>query len=122
MADLQSRYPAAQVESILMHEVIHWLRLMPYKLAKDHARADVLRRAGLVANDVANFAKGENVCRSASTWTARCWTPPPHNAASYRAGCWRSRALISSMNTTPNIATAVIISSFYARLMGGDPP
>lgn len=63
MADLQSRYPAAQVESILMHEVIHWLRLMPYKLAKDRKRAPMFY-AGLVmvANDVANFAKGENVC------------------------------------------------------------
>ena len=63
MADLQSRYPAAQVESILMHEVIHWLRLMPYKLAKDRKRAPMFY-AGLVmvANDVAHFAKGENVC------------------------------------------------------------
>ena len=63
MADLQSRYPAAQVESTLMHEVIHWLRLMPYKLAKDRKRAPMFY-AGLVmvANDVANFAKGENVC------------------------------------------------------------
>ena len=63
MADLQSRYPAAQVESILMHEVIHWLRLRPYNLAKDRKRAPMFY-AGLVmvANDVANFAKGENVC------------------------------------------------------------
>ena len=46
-----------------MHEVIHWLRLMPYKLAKDRKRAPMFY-AGLVmvANDVANFAKVENVC------------------------------------------------------------
>ena len=67
MADLEARYPAAQVESILMHEVIHWLRLMPYKLAKDRKRAPMFY-AGLVmvANDVADFtkahAKGETTC------------------------------------------------------------
>ena len=59
MQDLQSRYPRAQVESILMHEVIHWLRLMPYKLAKDRKRAAMFY-AGLVmvANDVADFSEG----------------------------------------------------------------
>lgn len=29
MEDLSARYPREQVESILMHEVIHWLRLCP---------------------------------------------------------------------------------------------
>ena len=60
MADLNSRYPHEQVESILMHEVIHWLRLMPYKLAKDRKRAPMFY-AGLVmvANDVADFINNE---------------------------------------------------------------
>ena len=47
MEDLSARYPREQVESILMHEVIHWLRLMPYKLEQGpQARGNVLRRAG----------------------------------------------------------------------------
>lgn len=56
MEDLSARYPREQVESILMHEVIHWLRLMPYKLNKDRKRAAMFY-AGLVmvANDVADF-------------------------------------------------------------------
>ncbi len=56
MADLGRRYSHEQIESILMHEVIHWLRLMPYKLAKDRKRAPMFY-AGLVmvANDVADF-------------------------------------------------------------------
>ena len=60
MEDLKQRYPRAQVESILMHEVIHWLRLMPYKLAKDRKRAPMFY-AGLVmvANDVADFCEGK---------------------------------------------------------------
>lgn len=58
--DLKARYPREQVESILMHEVVHWLRLMPYKLAKDRKRAPMFY-AGLVmvANDVADFVQGE---------------------------------------------------------------
>ena len=60
MEDLSARYPREQVESILMHEVIHWLRLMPYKLAKDRKRAPMFY-AGLVmvANDVADFCEGK---------------------------------------------------------------
>ena len=65
MEDLSARYPREQVESILMHEVIHWLRLMPYKLNKDRKRAAMFY-AGLVmvANDVANFSehKKETLC------------------------------------------------------------
>ena len=65
MEDLSARYPREQVESILMHEVIHWLRLMPYKLAKDRKRAAMFY-AGLVmvANDVADFSehKKETLC------------------------------------------------------------
>lgn len=57
MTDLAGRYPAEQVDSILMHEVIHWLRLMPYKLARDRKRAAMFY-AGLVmvANDAADHA------------------------------------------------------------------
>ena len=57
MADLGRRYPR-QMDSILMHEVIHWLRLMPYKLSKDRKRAAMFY-AGLVmvANDAADHAR-----------------------------------------------------------------
>ena len=57
MADLERRYPD-QVDSILMHEVIHWLRLMPYKLSRDRKRAPMFY-AGLVmvANDAADHAR-----------------------------------------------------------------
>ncbi len=57
MADLGRRYPD-QLDSILMHEVIHWLRLMPYKLSKDRKRAPMFY-AGLVmvANDAALHAR-----------------------------------------------------------------
>ncbi|WP_295416951.1 lysylphosphatidylglycerol synthase transmembrane domain-containing protein [uncultured Subdoligranulum sp.] len=57
MADLGRRYPH-QLDSILMHEVIHWLRLMPYKLSRDRKRAPMFY-AGLVmvANDAATHAR-----------------------------------------------------------------
>lgn len=57
MADLGRRYPD-RLDSILMHEVIHWLRLMPYKLSKDRKRAAMFY-AGLVmvANDAADHAR-----------------------------------------------------------------
>ena len=57
MADLGSRYPD-QLDSILMHEVVHWLRLMPYKLSRDRKRAAMFY-AGLVmvANDAADHAQ-----------------------------------------------------------------
>ena len=60
---LAGRYTPRQVESILMHEVIHWLRLMPYKLSKDKKRAPMFY-AGLVmvANDVAKEFPKEAVC------------------------------------------------------------
>ena len=52
-AYLDERFTPAQVESIFLHELIHWLRLMPYKLAKDKKRAPMFY-AGLllVANDI----------------------------------------------------------------------
>ena len=57
MTDLAGRYPAEQVDSILMHEVVHWLWLMPYKLYRDRKRAAMFY-AGLVmvANDAADHA------------------------------------------------------------------
>jgi len=56
---LSQRYTARQIESIYMHEVIHWLRLMPYKLNRDKKRAAMFY-AGLVmvANDVAALRQG----------------------------------------------------------------
>ena len=51
--DLRARCGAAGLHSILAHELIHWLRLMPYKLNKDNKRAPMFY-AGLVmvANDL----------------------------------------------------------------------
>ena len=53
---LESRYTPRQVESIFLHELIHWLRLMPYKISKDRKRAPMFF-AGLlmVANDIARW-------------------------------------------------------------------
>ena len=55
-AYLESRYTPRQVESIFLHELIHWLRLMPYKISKDRKRAPMFF-AGLlmVANDIARW-------------------------------------------------------------------
>ena len=55
-AYLESRYTLRQVESIFLHELIHWLRLMPYKISKDRKRAPMFF-AGLlmVANDIARW-------------------------------------------------------------------
>ena len=41
------------MESIFLHELIHWLRLMPYKINRDRKRAPMFF-AGLlmVANDI----------------------------------------------------------------------
>lgn len=57
---LAARYTPRQIESIFMHEVIHWLRLMPYKLSKDRKRAPMFY-AGLllVANDVDAMLGGQ---------------------------------------------------------------
>ena len=50
---LDQRFTPAQVESIFLHELIHWLRLMPYKINRDRKRAPMFF-AGLlmVANDI----------------------------------------------------------------------
>ena len=52
-AYLDSRFAPEQVESIFLHELIHWLRLMPYKINRDRKRAPMFF-AGLlmVANDI----------------------------------------------------------------------
>ena len=52
--DLRARYGRRGLRSIFTHELIHWLRLMPYKLSKDKKRAPMFY-AGLVmvANDLA---------------------------------------------------------------------
>ena len=52
---LESHFAPQEVRSIFYHELVHWLRLMPYKLRKDARRAPMFY-AGLVmvANDVYN--------------------------------------------------------------------
>ncbi len=52
---MSSTYSEKQVKSIFFHEIIHWLRLMPYKLDKDSRTAPVFY-AGLlmVLDDVYN--------------------------------------------------------------------
>lgn len=51
---IRSVYGEEAYKSVMMHEVVHWLRLMPYKLAKDKKRAPMFY-AGLIlaANDAA---------------------------------------------------------------------
>lgn len=50
---LETHFSKEQVKSIFYHEIIHWLRLMPYKIEKNGERC-ILFYAGLimVANDV----------------------------------------------------------------------
>ncbi|MBQ9181609.1 MAG: flippase-like domain-containing protein [Bacilli bacterium] len=57
---LESKFSRQKVKSIFFHEIIHWFRLMPYKIRKDSSRA-VLFYAGMikVINDVIEFY-GEN--------------------------------------------------------------
>ncbi|MGN0982531.1 MAG: lysylphosphatidylglycerol synthase transmembrane domain-containing protein [Candidatus Limivicinus sp.] len=53
IAYLEAHFTPQEVKSIFYHELVHWLRLMPYKLRKDARRAPIFY-AGLVmaANDV----------------------------------------------------------------------
>lgn len=53
---LDEHFSPAEVRSIFYHELVHWLRLLPYKLRKDPKRAPMFY-AGLVmvANDVYNW-------------------------------------------------------------------
>jgi len=57
---LEETYSPEQVRSVFYHEIIHWLRLLPYKLRKDPKRAPMFY-AGLVmvANDVCNWFEKE---------------------------------------------------------------
>jgi len=58
---LYSKFNIAKVKSIYYHEVIHWLRLLPYKIEKDNILA-VLFYAGfiVVLNDVVNIFEDGN--------------------------------------------------------------
>lgn len=50
------RFSERQMQSIFLHELIHWLRLMPYKLGKDRKRAPMFFGGLLlVANDIADW-------------------------------------------------------------------
>ena len=51
--ELDRRFTPAEVRSIFYHELVHWLRLLPYKLRKDQNRAPMFY-AGFImaANDV----------------------------------------------------------------------
>jgi len=44
---LEERFSYDKVKSIFFHEIIHWLRLMPYKIEKDNKRAPMFY-AGLI--------------------------------------------------------------------------
>ncbi len=57
---LASRCSPAEMRSIFHHELVHWLRLLPYKLRKDPKRAPMFY-AGLlmVANDVYEWFEKE---------------------------------------------------------------
>ena len=57
---LEENYSPEAVRSVFYHELIHWLRLLPYKLRKDPKRAPMFY-AGLVmvANDVCNWFEKE---------------------------------------------------------------
>ncbi len=52
-AYMENNFTKERVRSIYFHEIIHWLRLMPYKIEKDGKRA-LLFYAGMlmVMNDV----------------------------------------------------------------------
>ena len=55
-AFLDGHFTRAQVQSIFLHELIHWLRLMPYKLGKDRKRAPMFFGGLLlVANDIVDW-------------------------------------------------------------------
>ncbi|WP_195340175.1 lysylphosphatidylglycerol synthase transmembrane domain-containing protein [Fusobacterium sp. 1001295B_180824_G3] len=58
---MNQKFNEKKIKSIYFHEVIHWLRLMPYKLKKDGKRA-IIFYSGLlmVLNDVVAIYGGEN--------------------------------------------------------------
>ena len=51
--ELERRFTPEELRSIFYHELVHWLRLLPYKLRKDPNRAPMFY-AGFImaANDV----------------------------------------------------------------------
>lgn len=51
---MRANFPEGKIRSIFYHEIVHWLRLMPYKLKKDGKRS-IIFYAGLimVLNDIA---------------------------------------------------------------------
>ena len=52
-AYLEAQFSPAEVRSIFYHELVHWLRLLPYKLRKDPGLAPMFFAGFLmVANDV----------------------------------------------------------------------
>lgn len=57
---LEEHFSPAQVRSIFYHELVHWLRLLPYKIRKDAKRAPMFY-AGfiMVANDVYEWFEKE---------------------------------------------------------------
>ena len=59
-AYLRSRFSREEVLSIYYHEIIHWLRLMPYKIRKNEKLAVVFYTGLLyVLHDVREMENGE---------------------------------------------------------------
>jgi hypothetical protein len=60
---LYEKFSKDQVISIYYHEIVHWLRLMPYKIRKDEKLA-VVFYTGLLAvlNDVWEMEYGSEAC------------------------------------------------------------
>lgn len=59
---LNEKFTKKQVRSIFFHEIVHWLRLLPYKIEKNGKRA-ILFYAGMVIvlNDVINWFEDTSV-------------------------------------------------------------
>lgn len=59
---LNEKFSNKEVKSIFFHEIVHWLRLMPYKIEKNGNRA-ILFYAGMVMvfNDVINWFGNQKV-------------------------------------------------------------
>jgi hypothetical protein len=69
-AYLNTLFSEEQVVSIYLHEAIHWLRLMPYKIKKDSRKAVVFYAGMLmVLHDVEQILLGlqENVNEETGT-------------------------------------------------------
>ena len=50
---MENNFDRGRIRSIYFHEIIHWLRLMPYKIEKDDRRAMIFYAGMLmVMNDV----------------------------------------------------------------------